>query len=48
MFIVGEALVESGYLSVLSSRFFSRARTTDQVIFFILFGMGIFLCRPDE
>jgi Na+/H+ antiporter NhaD/arsenite permease-like protein len=42
MFIVGEALVESGYLSMLSSRFLSRARTTDQVIFFILFGMGLF------
>jgi Na+/H+ antiporter NhaD/arsenite permease-like protein len=42
MFIVGEALVESGYLSMISSRFLSRVHTTDQVIFFILFGMGIF------
>jgi Na+/H+ antiporter NhaD/arsenite permease-like protein len=42
MFIVGEALVESGYLSMLSSRFLSRVHTTDQVIFFILFGMGLF------
>lgn len=41
MFIIGEALVESGYLSALSCRFFSRARTPGQVIFFILFGMGI-------
>ena len=40
MFIVGEALVESGYLSTISCRFFSRARTPDQMIFFILFGMG--------
>jgi Na+/H+ antiporter NhaD/arsenite permease-like protein len=40
MFIVGEALVESGYLSRLSCRFFSYARTPDQVILFILFGMG--------
>ena len=40
MFIVGEALVESGYLSVLSCRYFSLARTPDQVILFILFGMG--------
>jgi Na+/H+ antiporter NhaD/arsenite permease-like protein len=40
MFIVGEALVESGYLSTLSLRFFSYARTPDQMIFFILFGMG--------
>ena len=42
MFCVGEALVESGYLSVLSSRLFSRARTTDQIIFIILFGIGLF------
>ena len=40
MFIVGEALVESGYLSTISCRFFSRARTPGQMIFFILFGMG--------
>jgi Na+/H+ antiporter NhaD/arsenite permease-like protein len=40
MFIVGEALVESGYLSMLSQRFFFGARTPDQMIFFILFGMG--------
>jgi Na+/H+ antiporter NhaD/arsenite permease-like protein len=41
MFIVGEALVESGYLSAISCRFFSLARTPDQVILCILFGMGI-------
>lgn len=40
MFIVGEALVESGYLSTISCRFFSHARTPDQVIIFILLGMG--------
>ena len=40
MFIVGEALVESGYLSSLSCRFFSYARTPGQMILFILFGMG--------
>ena len=40
MFIVGEALVESGYLSTLSHRFFSYARTPGQMIFFILFGIG--------
>jgi Na+/H+ antiporter NhaD/arsenite permease-like protein len=40
MFIVGEAMVESGYLSTLSHRFFSYARTPDQMIFFILFGIG--------
>ncbi len=40
MFIVGEAMVESGYLSTLSQRFFSYARTLDQMIFFLLFGIG--------
>jgi Na+/H+ antiporter NhaD/arsenite permease-like protein len=40
MFIVGEALVESGYLSTLSHRFFSYARTPGQMIFFLLFGIG--------
>ena len=40
MFIVGEALVESGYLYMISCRFFSYARTPDQVIIFILLGMG--------
>jgi Na+/H+ antiporter NhaD/arsenite permease-like protein len=40
MFIVGEAMVESGYLTALSHRFFSYARTPDQMIFFLLFGMG--------
>ena len=41
MFIVGEAMVESGYLSMLSQRFFSHARTPGQVILFILFGIGL-------
>jgi len=40
MFIVGVAMMESGYLSSLSQRFFSYARTPDQMIFFILFGIG--------
>ena len=40
MFIVGEALVESGYLSTLSHRFFSYARTPGKMIFFLLFGIG--------
>jgi len=40
MFIVGVAMVESGYLSSLSRRFFSYARTPDQMIFFLLFGIG--------
>lgn len=41
MFIVGEALVKSGYLAAISFRFFSRARSPDQIIFFILFGIGL-------
>ncbi len=41
MFIVGEALVESGYLSMISCRFFAFSRTPDQVIFLIIFGMGM-------
>ena len=40
MFIVGEAMAESGYLSSLSHQFFSHARTPSQIIFFILFGIG--------
>ncbi len=42
MFIVGEAMVESGYLAVLSGRFFPLVRTTDQLVVLILFGMGFF------
>ena len=40
MFIVGEAMVESGYLAILSQRFFSYARTPNRMIFFLLFGIG--------
>jgi Na+/H+ antiporter NhaD/arsenite permease-like protein len=40
MFIVGEAMVESGYLDILCQRFFSYARTPNQMIFFLLFGIG--------
>ena len=40
MFIVGEALTKSGYLSVFSHRFLSHARTPGHLIFFILFGAG--------
>jgi len=38
MFIVGQALDQSGYLSHLSSRFFRKAKTLDSLILFILFG----------
>jgi len=41
MFVVGETLVSSGYLSSLANRFFSRAKNPDQVVLGILFGMGI-------
>jgi Na+/H+ antiporter NhaD/arsenite permease-like protein len=41
MFVVGEAMVDSGYLSCMARRLFSRARNPDQVVLFILFGMGI-------
>lgn len=40
MFIVGEALEESGYLSHLSHRLFGRARSLDSLVLLILFGMG--------
>jgi Na+/H+ antiporter NhaD/arsenite permease-like protein len=41
MFIVGVALVESGYLSHLSYRLFKRAKSPDQLLLTVLFGMGI-------
>ena len=40
MFVVGQALEESGYLSHLSYKMFRRAKTIDHLIIFILFGMG--------
>jgi Na+/H+ antiporter NhaD/arsenite permease-like protein len=41
MFVVGEAMVDSGYLSCVANRLFSRAKNPDQVVLFILFGTGI-------
>lgn len=41
MFIVGEALVESGYLSHLAYRLFKRAKSPDQLLLTVLFGMGL-------
>jgi Na+/H+ antiporter NhaD/arsenite permease-like protein len=41
MFVVGEAMVDSGYLSCIANRLFSRAKNPDQVVLFVLFGMGI-------
>ncbi|MBI4153946.1 anion transporter [Candidatus Woesearchaeota archaeon] len=41
MFIVGQALEESGYLSILAYRLFNRAAVIDHLILLILFGFGI-------
>ena len=41
MFIVGQALDESGYLSQLSHRFFRKARSLDHLTLLVLFSMGI-------
>lgn len=41
MFVVGEAMVDSGYLSCATKRLFSRAKNPGQVVLFILFGMGM-------
>ena len=40
MFIVGEALEESGYLSHLSYRIFGRAHSPDKLLLVVLFGVG--------
>ncbi len=40
MFIVGQALEESGYLAHVSYRFFRRAKSVDTLVLLILFGMG--------
>src|SRR3989344_5786498 len=40
MFVIGVALEESGYLSHLSYKIFKRAKNTNQLLLFILLGMG--------
>lgn len=40
MFVVGQALEESGYLSHLSYKYFRKATSVDALILFILFGFG--------
>lgn len=40
MFVIGQAMEESGYLSRLSCRLFNRARSLDRLVLLILFGMG--------
>ena len=42
MFVIGEALAESGYLYHLSHRFFSRAESVRHLIILILVGGGLF------
>jgi Na+/H+ antiporter NhaD/arsenite permease-like protein len=41
MFVVGEALVQSGYLAAIGHRFFSGTKNPGQVVLVILFGMGM-------
>jgi Na+/H+ antiporter NhaD/arsenite permease-like protein len=41
MFIVGEAMQESGYLQSISYKLFSRAESIDHLLLLILFGFGI-------
>lgn len=41
MFIIGRALEDSGYLSHLAYKFFRKARSIDQLLLFILLGMGM-------
>jgi Na+/H+ antiporter NhaD/arsenite permease-like protein len=41
MFVVGQALEESGYLSHVSSRLFGRAKTVNSLLLLILFGAGL-------
>ncbi len=40
MFIIGEAMQESGYLLHVSYKLFGRARSVDELILLILFGIG--------
>ncbi|MBI5183573.1 MAG: anion transporter [Nitrospinae bacterium] len=41
MFVVGQALEESGYLSHILYRLFKKADSADKLILYILFGMGV-------
>lgn len=40
VFVIGQALEESGYLSHLSSRFFRQARSLDSLVLMVLLGVG--------
>jgi Na+/H+ antiporter NhaD/arsenite permease-like protein len=41
MFVVGQALEESGYLSHLSFRLFRRTKSLDSLLLLIMFGVGL-------
>ena len=41
MFVVGRALEKSGYLSQVSYKLFKRAKTVNQLLLLLLFGMGL-------
>jgi Na+/H+ antiporter NhaD/arsenite permease-like protein len=41
MFVVGQALEESGYLAHLSYKYFKRARSRDTLVFMVVFGSGL-------
>jgi len=41
VFIIGQAMEESGYLSYLAGKMFRRARSVNALVLFVLFGMGI-------
>jgi Na+/H+ antiporter NhaD/arsenite permease-like protein len=42
MFVIGNALEESGYLAHLSYKYFKRAATVDGLVLMVLFGTGVF------
>lgn len=41
VFVIGQALEESGYLAHLAYRLFRRARSLNSLVLYILFGMGM-------
>jgi Na+/H+ antiporter NhaD/arsenite permease-like protein len=41
IFVVGQALTESGYMQYLSYRLFRRAKSVDSLVLLILFAMGL-------
>jgi Na+/H+ antiporter NhaD/arsenite permease-like protein len=41
VFVIGQALVESGYLSHISFHFFGKAKSLNKLVLIILFGTGI-------